>query len=39
LGHRENIEAWREGGEPNLSAPQHTLTTLGDWDFSYDTPG
>ena len=39
LGHRENIEAWRQGGEPNLSAPQHTLTTLGDWDFSYDTPG
>ncbi|MCY3784849.1 MAG: family 10 glycosylhydrolase [Chloroflexi bacterium] len=39
LGHREDVEAWHAAGKPDLSAPQHTLTTLGDWDFSYDTPG
>ena len=39
LGHKQDIEAWHAAGGPDLSAPQHTLTTLGDWDFSYDTPG
>ena len=39
LGHQDEIEAWFQAGEPDLSSPQYTLTTLGDWDFSYDTPG
>jgi uncharacterized lipoprotein YddW (UPF0748 family) len=39
LGHREEIEAWQEAGEPGLDTPVVTITNLGDWDLSYRTPG
>ena len=39
LGHREEIDAWREAGEPGLETPVVTITNLGDWDLSYRTPG
>jgi hypothetical protein len=39
LGHWEGVDAWHQDGRPDLTAPQHILTSMGDWDFSYDTPG
>ncbi len=39
LGRRDEIEAWRRAGEPDLSAPTVPLQRLGDWDLSYATPG
>jgi len=39
LGHREEIEAWQDAGEPALDTPIVTITNLGDWDLSYRTPG
>lgn len=39
LGHREEIDAWHEAGEPGLETPIVTITNLGDWDLSYRTPG
>jgi len=39
LGHKEEISDWVEAGEPSLAAPQMWLRRLGDWDFSYVSPG
>ncbi len=39
LGHREEIQAWIEAGEPSPAAPTTRLRTLGGWDFSYVSPG
>ena len=39
LGHRDEIEAWREMGEPELGSPTQPLRKLGDWDLTYATPG
>ena len=38
LGHRDEIEAWIEAGEPDLGTPILTLRRMGDWDLSYRTP-
>jgi len=39
LGHRDEIAAWIEAGEPSLASTTMRLLTLGDWDMSYATPG
>ncbi len=39
LGHRDEVRAWVEAGEPDLEAPQTELLNLGGWDFSYVSPG
>ena len=39
LGHRDEIEAWLAAGEPGLDTPVTPIRNLGDWDFSYVTPG
>ena len=39
LGHKEEIAAWVEAGEPNVDAPLMFVRKLGDWDFTYMTPG
>ncbi len=39
LGHREEIDAWRAEGEPNIDARVTPLHTFGDWDLRYVTPG
>ena len=39
LGHREEIEAWLQAGEPSPEAPATRLRVLGGWDFSYVSPG
>ena len=39
LGHRDEIRAWVEAGEPALSSGIVPLTRLGDWDTAYETPG
>ena len=39
LGHRDEVKAWREAGEPGLDTPTMEIRHLGDWDLSYRTPG
>ena len=39
LGHREEIDAWRADGAPDIDARVIPLRTLGDWDLGYQTPG
>ena len=39
LGHIDEIENWKAGGETDLSSTHHELRTLGDWDLTYHTPG
>jgi len=39
LGHRDEIAAWSDAGEPSLDSTTMRLLTLGDWDMSYATPG
>jgi hypothetical protein len=39
LGHRDEIQAWIDAGEPALSSGVVPLTLLGDWDTAYETPG
>ena len=39
LGHREEIDAWRVDGAPDIDARVIPLRTLGDWDLGYQTPG
>ncbi len=39
LGHIEEIENWKAGGEPDLNSTRHELSSLGDWDLTYHTPG
>ena len=39
LGHREEIEAWRRAGEPELSHTMVPIRSLGGWDLSYTDAG
>ena len=39
LGHKDEIEGWRAGGEPDLASPRHEMHSLGDWNLDYQTPG
>ena len=39
LGHREELKAWMEAGEPSLALPTVGLKVLGGWNLSYATPG
>ncbi len=39
LGHRDEIEAWRQAGEPSLQPTMREVDVLSDWDMSYTTPG
>ena len=39
LGHKEEIAAWVEAGQPSLETPLMFVRKLGDWDFTYMTPG
>ena len=39
LGHREEIAAWMEAGEPALAPGRMVFNTLGGWNMEYDTPG
>jgi len=39
LGHRDEVMAWKQAGEPSLSSTVTILDRLGDWDLSYQTPG
>ena len=39
LGHREELKAWTEAGEPPLALPTVGLKVLGGWNLSYATPG
>ncbi len=39
LGHKDDIRAWAEAGEPELGPRTVSLRKLGDWDLSYRTPG
>ena len=39
LGHRQEIDAWRTDGAPDIDACVRPLHTLGDWDLRYQTPG
>ena len=39
LGHRDEIAAWIEAGEPSLGIPTFHLRKLGGWDFTFVSPG
>ncbi len=39
LGHGEEIEQWRQLGEPNLASASVPLHRVGDYDLTYQTPG
>ena len=39
LGHRDEMEAWMQAGQPHLGAPTVPLRRLGDWDLWCVTPG
>lgn len=42
LGHKEEIEAWMQAGQPSLEPPSMFPTRLGDWPIwsqFHDTPG
>ncbi len=39
LGHREEIQAWMQAGEPDLEPERMIFNELGGWDMNYDTPG
>lgn len=39
LGHKEDIEEWRQAGGPSLAPPTMKVRKLGDWDLSYLTLG
>ena len=39
LGHRGEIEAWRQAGEPDLASPRVPLLSLGGWDMTTIAPG
>ena len=39
LGHRDEIEAWRQAGEPSLANPTIPIRRLGGWDMTTIAPG
>jgi hypothetical protein len=39
LGHREELAAWMQSGQPSLAAPTRPLVCLGGWNLADDTPG
>ncbi len=39
LGHKEDIAAWSEAGQPSLAPARMTMRKIGGWDLSYQTPG
>jgi len=39
LGHREEIAAWMQSGQPEMPAPTVPLLSLGGWNLADDTPG
>ena len=39
LGHREELTAWQQAGQPSLASSTLPLRQFGDWDLSYATPG
>ncbi len=39
LGHRDEIEGWRQAGEPNLENPMTPILNLGGWDMTTIAPG
>ena len=39
LGHREEIAAWMQAGQPALPPAFTLLRELGGWNMTYDTPG
>ncbi len=39
LGHKEELTQWAQSGSPAVEKPQGRLVRIGDWDWSYDTPG
>ncbi len=39
LGHRGEVAAWTQSGEPDVPATTMPLRVLGDWDLAYATPG
>ena len=39
LGHRDELDAWIKAGQPALTTPVTPITSLGDWDLAYETPG
>ena len=39
LGHADELKHWIGAGEPTLESDQAKLRKLGDWDFTYTTPG
>ncbi len=39
LGHKDEIADWINAGEPSIDAPMMFISKLGDWDFTYMTPG
>ena len=39
LGHREELTAWQQAGQPSLASASLPLRQFGDWDLSYATPG
>ena len=39
LGHRDEVEAWIQAGEPPVKPTAVPLTRMGEWDLSVETPG
>jgi hypothetical protein len=39
LGHKDEIAAWMQAGQPPLTAPRTDLTRLGGWNLADNTPG
>ena len=39
LGQRDEIEQWRQQGEPSLAPALNPLRRVGDYDLTYQTPG
>ena len=39
LGHADELKHWIGAGSPSLGSDQARLRKLGDWDFTYTTPG
>ena len=39
LGHRSELEAWIQAGEPPIRPTAVPLTRMGEWDLTVETPG